>query len=406
MAVSVVACLKNEVFTSESGQLEINIHSFAITEAGMLRSFFGAFGGDGQEGDRESGEEGLQPDQQSEERLQQQQAQNDRFAQETGGQALKAIWDTSKQQATNAAPGDTSSRGSSTETQAAGAQTGRQGESSSQSDRKTGLDEETPEERHERQRLEGRINVAKAKRAEQKLETIADAVEYCRELVDVQLERARDQKAPMNQAIYGDSHARKAITTLLPDQFIRQLFLNLVQNRNNWPRIRPLFGVPPYNFLRPEDAGLIRAGGLAAGRTNMTYEKVNETAAYAQFGSGHLVDDYFREYRVVTTREPSDNDLLPCDIERVPPQGALYMNVRVPKRSKEEKLALLKDISKRRAVLFPAVGEVLTVNYSTGLQSVWGSKANSRLDTKVVVKSMIPRSSTGATAAVVAVKVS
>lgn len=372
----------------------------------MLSSFFGAFGGDGQEGDREPGEEGLQPDQQSEERLQQQQAQDDRFQQETGGQVFKAIWENERQQAANTASGDASSRGSSTATEAVGAQGRRQSQSSSQRDRKTSLDEETPEEQRERQRLEGRETVAKAKRAEQKLETIADALEYCRELIDVQLERAKDQRAPMNQAIYGDSHARKAITTLLPEQFIRQIFLNLVQNRNNWPRIRPLFGVPPYNFLRPEDAGLIRAGGLAAGRTNMTYDRANETAAYAQFGSGHLVDDYFREYRVVTIREPSDSDLLPCDIERVPPQGALYMNVRVPKRSKEEKLSLLKDISKRRAVLFPAVGEVLTINYSTGLQSVWGSKANSRLDTKIVVKSMIPRSANGATAAVVAVKVS
>jgi hypothetical protein len=48
-------------------------------------------------------------------------------------------------------------------------------------------------------------------------------------------------------------------------------------------------------------------------------------------------------------------------------------------------MTLLKDMSKRRAVLFPAVGEILTVNYSTGLQAVWGSKANTRLDTNIPV---------------------
>ena len=248
--------------------------------------------------------------------------------------------------------------------------------------------------------------MAKRKRGEQRLDTIADAVEYSRELIRVQLERAKEQRAPMNEAIYGDAHARNAVTTLLPEQFIRELFLESTRSTDNLPRIRPLFGVPPYNFLRPEDAGLIRAGGIASGRTNMTYDRVNETASYSQFGSGHLVDNFFREYRIVPIREPKDSDALPCDIEKVAPQKPVYMNVRVPKRSKEEKMTLLKDVSKRRSVMFPAVGEVLTINYSPGLQTVWGAKANTRLNTKMVVKSMVPRSATGATAAVVAVKVS
>ena len=68
-------------------------------------------------------------------------------------------------------------------------------------------------------------------------------------------------------------------------------------------------------------------------------------------------------------------------------------------------MMLLKDITKRSAVLFPLVGEVLTLKYSSGLQQVWGGRANSKSNAKVVVKSMIPRSATGSTAAIVAVKV-
>jgi hypothetical protein len=376
----------------------------------MLRSLFGRF--DGQDGEREPGEEGLQPDQQQEGGLQQPQAQDGRFFQSSEDQVLRAIWDTGRSEvATGVSSADVASTGSSTATQVAQATQAAQSGSSSrerqQADRAPTFEsEETPEERRERQRLEGRENVAKRKRGEQRLDTIADAVEYCRNLIRIQLERAKDQRAPMNEAIYGDAHARKAVTTLLPEQFIRELFLETTRIIDNLPRIRPLFGVPPYNFLRPEDAGLIRAGGIASGRTNMTYDRLNETASYSQFGAGHLVDGYFREYRIVTVREPRETDMLPCDLERVAPQKPVYLNVRVPKRSKEERMALLKDMSKRRAVLFPAVGEVLTVNYSTGLQAVWGSKANTRLDTKIVVKSMVPRSSTGATAAVVAVKVS
>ena len=375
----------------------------------MLRSLFGSF--DGQDGEREPGEEGLQPDQQQEGGLQQPQAQDGRFFQGSEDQVLRAIWDTGRSEvAAGVSSSDVASTGSSTVTQVAQATQAAQAGSSSrerqQADRAPTFEsEETTEERRERQRLEGRENVAKRKRGEQRLDTIADAVEYCRDLIRIQLERAKDQRAAMNEAIYGDAHARKAVTTLLPDQFIRELFLETTRSTENLPRIRPLFGVPPYNFLRPEDAGLIRAGGIASGRTNMAYGKLNETASYSQFGAGHLIDGFFREYRVVTIREPQESDMLPCDLERVAPQKPVYLNVRVPKRSKEEKLALLKDMSKRRAVLFPAVGEVLTVNYSPGLQAVWGTKANTRLDTKMIIKSMVPRSATGATAAVVAMKV-
>lgn len=375
----------------------------------MLRSLFGRF--DDQDGELEPGEEGLQSDQQQEGGLQQPQPQDGRFFQSSNGQ-VRAIWDTGRAEvAAGVAASDVASAGSSTATKVTqatqAAQAGISSRERQQADRApTFGSKETQEERRERQRLEGRQNVAKRKSGEQRLDTISDAIEYCHQLIGVQLERAKEQRAPMNEAIYGDAHARKAVTTLLPEHFIRELFLETTRSIDNLPRIRSLFGAPPYNFLKPEDAGLIRAGGIASKRTNMTYERVKQTASYSQFGSGHLVDNFFREYRIVSIREPQETDELPCDIEKVAPQKSVFMNVRVPKRSNAEKMALLKDVSKRRAVLFPMVGEVITVNYSAGLQAVWGTKANTRLDTKIVVKSIVPRSSTGATAAVVAVKVS
>ena len=370
----------------------------------MLRSLFGGY----EEGEAEQGQEGLQSQQQQEGGILQPATQDGGLVED--GQTLRAVWDTGRP----TAPGTGASDASSSSTAVTKVASQSEGQQQNQKERASRAgsyeirfgSDETPEERRERQRLEGRENVAKTKRGEQKLDTVADAMDYCRELVDVQLKRAKDKQAKMNESIYGDAHARKAITTLLPDQFIRTLFLSTTRSRDAWPRIRPLFGTPPYNFLRPEDAGSIRASGIAAGRTNMTYDKANETAAYSQFGAGHLVDDFLREYRVVTIQEPQDNDILPCDIQRIGPQKPIYMNVRVPKRSKEERLELLKDITKRRAVLFPAVGEVLTVKYSNGLQQVWGSKANNRANAKVIVKSMVPRSATGSTAAIMAVKVS
>ena len=321
-------------------------------------------------------------------------------------EALRAIWD--------AGPdlrgiSSTGGRSSTATTATAPPGTGEAQASSSQarqtSSYKTAFDYEDPEERQERRVAEAKDNFAKAKLIQSRIETIGEAQEYCEALVQKQLERADEQKPEMNTPIYGDVQARKAIATLLPDEMIRGLFLQTTRTKEAWPRLRSLFGVPPYNFLRPEDAGMVRAAGIASGRVNMTYDKIGETAAYSQFGTGHLVDSYLREYKIVPVVAVSLSDNLPCDIESVGPSSHVYMNVRVPKRGRGEKILLLKDATKRRAVVFPQVGEELMLQYSDTLRQIWGTKANNRNITRVLVKSMVPRSATGSTAALVAVKV-
>lgn len=267
------------------------------------------------------------------------------------------------------------------------------------------LDKETKEERRDRLAADPKERFDRDALLETTIETIGDAVEFCQLLIDKQLERSQESNPPMNEPIYGDAQCRRAITTLLPDAMIRALFLKTVRSFRNWPRIRPLFGTPPYNFLRPEDAGNVRATGIASGRTNLTYETANETASYSQFGSGHLIDSFLREYRVLPVNEPKESDPLPHDLERTSQSTFLYLHVRVPKRKREEKLALLKDVSKRASVVFPVVGEVLRVRYSSGLKRVWGEKATSDQSINIRVTRMIPRSSNASTAAVLAIKV-
>ena len=79
---------------------------------------------------------------------------------------------------------------------------------------------------------------------------------------------------------------------------------------------------------------------------------------------------------------------------------------RVPKRNKKERAALLRNISKQRAVLFPERGEMLTLKYSHGLQLIWGKKLSKTASSQVMVKHVIPRSTKSSTAVVFAVKVS
>ena len=234
------------------------------------------------------------------------------------------------------------------------------------------------------------------------LENTNDAFEYCEHLVEKQIKRSQHTNANINEATYGDADARSAIKTLLSERLIRELFLKTTRNRSSWPRLRPLFGTPPYNFLRPEDAGLVRAAGMSRGRVNMAYDKAGKTATYSQFGVGHLVDAYSREYRVLEQSGAVSSTALPFDFRNMQPNQHIRVNVRVPKRSKKEKLQIVKDVAHRRSLVFPVVGEHLQLNYSPALQKVWGHKQLGKT-IKLTVKRIVPRSSNGSTAALIVI---
>ena len=377
---------------------------------GGIRSIFDAFDA----GSSEAQQDG-DADQQPQGRNAPDQAQS-REQQQAGGvlaqaSELRALWDQGGATDGGAAAGGENARGSASgATSQAQGQGQGQGQTQGKQNRRQGQGEvqveEDPEDRTERRAEERQNDLTKELQAASELVTIAEAVSYCRLLIEKQLERADNQHAQPNASIYGDAQARQAITTLLPDEDIRTLFLHTTQQQKAWPRLRSLFGVPPYNFLRPEDAGIVRAAGIARGRTNMAYEDGGQIANYSQFGSGHYVDSFEREYRVVSQRTLRGADTLPYDLENIEPATFVHMNVRVPKRSRIQKNELLKDQSKRRAVLFPYVGEELVVEYSRGLRSVWRSeKASGSSKARVVVKSMTPRSATASTASVVVVRV-
>lgn len=297
-------------------------------------------------------------------------------------QALRAVWANGRQDGP-------SSSATTTATQAAG--------------QRTALDVEDEEDRRERRLLEASGDIVKAHRVGLSIDTIGSAVEYCEELVSKQLHRAEMAAPPANSSIYGDLQARRAITTLLPDAFVRRIFLQTTRRKEAWPRIRPLFGSPPYVFLHPEDAGFVRAAGISSGRVNMTYERIGEVAAYSQFGSGHLVDTHARDYRVVPTRTLSASDPLPSDIGKLGEHQFICMHVRVPKRTREQKRALMRNSETRRAVMFPAVGEVLALSHSKGLQKVLQKVVDGRIGVRV--RSVVPRGTNSSTASIVVIKV-
>ena len=136
----------------------------------------------------------------------------------------------------------------------------------------------------------------------------------------------------------------------------------------------------------------------------MAYSKVGETASYSQFGNEHLVDRYGREYRVVPSRTPLPSEPLPCDFGDVAVSRPVLLNIRIPKRPRDERRQLLSKAETRQFVMFPRAGEVLEIASSPLLKRVRGvteKETTSRLQ----IRQIVPRSATSSTAAIIGVRV-
>lgn len=302
---------------------------------------------------------------------------HDKALEHAGSKTLKAVWD-------NGAPEPER-----------GAQKRARGESASPTARARGATRERQASALDTPGRKRPVNAVQ-------LETVGQALAHCVDLMEQQVKRAHDSNAAMNVAVAGDAVARKKARILLSDGMMRALFIRVVALRHSWPRIRSLFGAPPFHFLRPEDAGLLRATGIAAGRSNMTYKKVNETSNYSQFGVAHLVDAFDREYRVVAPASTSETDSLPCDVEHVQPSAYVFLNVRVPRRSQGERLRLMKDAGTRRKTVFPESGELLKLRYTRELRAIWSDAHDAEFT--LLVNRVAPREVSSSTAAVLAVK--
>ena len=228
--------------------------------------------------------------------------------------------------------------------------------------------------------LDGEPNARSS--AASRLETLGEARAHVRALIDAQLERAQEMRPPLNVVIHGDGAARGTLLLLLPEPMMRDVFLQVARAREAWPRLRPLFGAPPYHFLLPQDGGTLRAGGFARDRERMTYEEAGRIANVAQFAA-QFVDAYTREYRVVV-RDPHDADRVPGVRQvRELRENALRMQVKIRKRNRALKRQLARGDTKRQ-LFFPRVGEVIELRESRLLQRVLGLRAPGAVEVRVL----------------------
>ena len=214
------------------------------------------------------------------------------------------------------------------------------------------------------------------------VETLDEATVLVRNLVQRQIERARELNAAPNTSIAGDGVARGVMLLLLPEPMLRRVFLEVAKAPAAWPRIRALFGAPPYHFLLPEDGGTLRAAGFARGRENIAYDEAHRIANVAQFVA-QFEDPYEREYRMVV-RDASGRDAVP-GARRVfeHPDATLRLQVKIRKRSRKQKQLLARGETKRR-LFFPRPGERLELRETRALQRVLRLRAPKTFEVQVV----------------------
>jgi hypothetical protein len=210
------------------------------------------------------------------------------------------------------------------------------------------------------------------------IQTIGDASAHVAQLFDAQLERTDGTGSP-NVSCAGDDHVRALMQSILPPNDVRALFMRAAQTVDTLPRVRSLFGAPPYLFLQPGDASLLSAQGFAHTRRNMAYEGARFVPTYAQFGMPQLVDEEGREYRVVHRQASVVYDT-PLGIALLSAEGdarsgtqGVLLAVRVKKRRRAERIAQLRDPTTRAAAYPPRVGEHIVLQESAGMRGLRGA---------------------------------
>ena len=232
------------------------------------------------------------------------------------------------------------------------------------------------------------------------IKILGDAVDHVTGAMQRQIERGETDGFKPNVPITGDAAARKTFYTLLPDTQQRQVFMQVAGSMRNWPRLRALFGAPPYSFLKSEDGNMLRAAGIAAGRSSMTYENSQYAVSYTQFGTGQLVDLEDREYRVVPSQLLRLTDPAPWLLD-VAPEREIILQVRIKKRDRKRKIELLRT-SDARKLTFPRPGETIYLTPTASMLSIQRSMSTNVELIALVVRRVIPRGDAAATAAVIA----
>lgn len=162
------------------------------------------------------------------------------------------------------------------------------------------------------------------------MQTVMDALEAVEVIFQRQVDAGIGSEP--NTSIEGDSAARMRFHAWLTDDAKRSLFLRLCKSKLFWPRIRSLVGAPPYDFLKMEDDGILRAGGISRSRVHLARMDAKPIADIVP----HFVDEHERKYRVLSSN--SSTTILP--FISLSEGGTSIVNVVLKRRTARDKMEM------------------------------------------------------------------
>jgi hypothetical protein len=235
------------------------------------------------------------------------------------------------------------------------------------------------------------------------LRTVGDAVEFCRNLITDQLNKAAAEKATAHVLINGDKECRRAFLTLLPNTWQRLLFMETMNNMRAWPRCSCIFGAPPYYFLRPGDGAALSAIGLAQGhrRINMTYDDTT-IPSHSTFGVQYT-DEHDRDYRIGMLQHLSETTPLVGAgfFDAFASSNTLLFNIKIRKKSARERARLMKTIEKER-IIMPRGGQRLKLTMTNVMRALLGTPNERETTLNIKIESITGRAGGGNTASLTA----
>ena len=204
------------------------------------------------------------------------------------------------------------------------------------------------------------------------ISTVGELSELVSRLVDAQVDLGVERRVAPNETTLGDSKVRSVFYTLLPTFVQRLVFLRVAGKPRAWPRLRGIFGAPPYAFLFADDAVNLRAAGIARGRVNIASDQQN-VCNYTQFGAGQLIDEQGREYRS-DSRNFTHDSPLPWRLDEFTSREIL-LQVRVKKRDRATKFSMSRNEVLKKCLTFPIRGELVLLRETKGIPRFFGRPA-------------------------------
>ena len=182
---------------------------------------------------------------------------------------------------------------------------------------------------------------------------VKDAKTFLKERFRRQLELSDQLKIAPNQSIEGDAAARKLFWLLLAPPEQREFFISFIKTPRNLPRIRPLFGSPPYSFLEAYDAYILHAPAINKTRSRMAYK--NAACTESMLFQAHYIDQKHRKIRIIEPERRGNKDALVFDT--LMPRTRVVADMKVEFIVSEIKSKKIDSIAK--FVSFPQVNDTL-----------------------------------------------